>query len=224
MGDIRSWSVIWGRAHTLTKFSHSRIQSFRLVVRYYPIRAQTVQYPSQDRVVTSLSYWRKYKHFMLSEWSPTLIQSLKTAPGYRYTSPNTNNTEETKRARKRTNEQQHKTRKTKQGQPLAPARLYPSKTGFALLLKSCPQDQVQYNFKKLNTHLRPPHTTSGHQPPPDHSQQGHCRIVTSTEHTSAHNNGNRGGLEIGAMFTTASIVWYMYKRAPYIPRPTGLNS
>ena len=34
---------VGGGAYTLTKFSHSRIQSFRLVVRCYPIRAQTVR-------------------------------------------------------------------------------------------------------------------------------------------------------------------------------------
>ena len=35
--------ALFGGGHTsITKFSHSRIQSFGLVVRYYPIRAQTV--------------------------------------------------------------------------------------------------------------------------------------------------------------------------------------
>ena len=39
-------ALFGGGRTSLTKFSHSLIQSFRLVVQYYPIRAHTLQYPS----------------------------------------------------------------------------------------------------------------------------------------------------------------------------------
>ena len=49
-------TLLGGGHTTLTKFSHSLIQSTGLVVHYYPIRAQTVQYPcGTERSPSSLT-------------------------------------------------------------------------------------------------------------------------------------------------------------------------